>query len=98
MLKDTPPIEGKMRFGNIAFKDFHSKMNEVNHKFALEILKHFGQEEKYAIELETYLNDCYGDESRIDYGTGHELNFMVFLYCLNKLQPFKENEYAALIH
>ena len=29
---------------------------------------------------------------RIDYGTGHELNFMVFLFCINKLKKFeKEN-------
>lgn len=43
--------------------------------------------------METYLNESYGDDSRIDYGTGHELNFMVFLFCVNKLAPFKEDEY-----
>ena len=35
---------------------------------------------------------------RIDYGTGHELNYMVFLYCINKLKPFKKENYDALVH
>jgi serine/threonine-protein phosphatase 2A activator len=40
--------------------------------------------------MNNYLNDCYGDNMRIDYGTGHELNFMIFLYCLDKLGVLKE--------
>lgn len=35
---------------------------------------------------------------RIDYGTGHELNFMVFLFCINKLNPFKKENYDSLVH
>lgn len=35
---------------------------------------------------------------RIDYGTGHELNFMVFLYNINKLKFFSEESYASIIH
>ncbi len=29
---------------------------------------------------------------RIDYGTGHELNFMIVLYCMDKLEFFKKTE------
>jgi serine/threonine-protein phosphatase 2A activator len=39
--------------------------------------------------MENYLAGSYGDNMRIDYGTGHELNFMLVLYCLDKLGVFK---------
>jgi serine/threonine-protein phosphatase 2A activator len=35
-----------------------------------------------AIELKVYINDSFGSNQRIDYGTGHELAFLLFLYCL----------------
>lgn len=87
-----------MRFGNIAFKDFHAKICEINKNFVQKLLKQLGLDEKLTIELATYLNESYGDNSRIDYGTGHELNFMVFLFCINKLKPFKKENYEALVH
>lgn len=31
------------------------------------------------VELETYLNESFGNAVRIDYGTGHETNFIVWL-------------------
>jgi serine/threonine-protein phosphatase 2A activator len=39
-----------------------------------------------APELAAYLGASFGNETRIDYGTGHELSFAVFLLCLFKLQ------------
>lgn len=71
---------------------------DLHWEFSKDLLKSLKVDEKYFVELETYLNDSYGDNSRIDYGTGHELNFMVFLFCVNELVPFKEDEYEALIH
>lgn len=54
--------------------------------------------EEYIGELVVYLNDAYGDKMRIDYGTGHELNMMVFLFIVNKLKPFDEKLYSSLVH
>jgi len=49
------------------------------------------------IELKMYLNDSFGSNQRIDYGTGHELSFVVFLYCLNRLGLYDESDYESLV-
>ena len=41
--------------------------------------------ERAVPELKAYLTDSFGSYERIDYGTGHELNFVAFLFCLFKL-------------
>ncbi len=98
VLQDTPPLEGKMRFGNLAFRDFHPKMNDLNLSFVEGLLKSWKIDLKFTAELVIYLNDSYGDQMRVDYGTGHELNFMLFLFCLNKLEKFAKEESPALVH
>jgi len=42
-------------------------------------------------ELCTYLHSSFGHPIRLDYGTGHESSFLVFLYCLFKIGCFDEN-------
>jgi len=39
-------------------------------------------------ELAGYLNDAFGHAVRLDFGTGHECSFQVFLFCLCKLHCF----------
>jgi hypothetical protein len=53
--------------------------------FLAELLEPFGLSAA-AKELQAYLCGGFGNETRIDYGTGHEMNFVVFLFCLCKLQ------------
>lgn len=47
-------------------------------------------------ELQAYLLDSFGHPVRIDYGTGHESNFILFLYCLYKLQCFTSADLQAV--
>lgn len=49
-------------------------------------------------ELKVYLLESFGSYERIDYGTGHELNFVVFLLCLFKLQIYKPEDFEAVIN
>lgn len=98
VLLATPPVKGEMRFGNIAFRDFHDKIQSINQKFCLELMSINSLETSFALELSEYLNDAYGSETRIDYGTGHELNFILFLMLLNKLKPFPEESYVQVVH
>ena len=36
--------------------------------------------------LSAYLGESFGNEVRIDYGTGHETNFAIFLFCCCKAE------------
>jgi hypothetical protein len=94
----TPPVQGNNRFGNVAFKDFHKKLVDLNVNLVTKIIEQFKLEGRYLTELTIYLDEAYGDPIRIDYGTGHELNFMVFLFCVNKLVHFQKEQYPALVH
>lgn len=48
--------------------------------------------------MKTYLIDSFGSYERIDYGTGHELNFYVLIYCLCKIGIFSVDDYKPLIN
>ena len=49
-------------------------------------------------EVKAYLLDSFGSYERIDYGTGHELNFVVTLLCLYKLGIFKQEDLKGLVN
>lgn len=74
-----------MRFGNKSFKTWLERVQQ-NADTMLEAIVPI----KQAIpELKTYLVESFGQYERLDYGTGHELNFVVFLLCLVKLGIYK---------
>jgi serine/threonine-protein phosphatase 2A activator len=50
-----------------------------------------------AVELKEYLTGGFGNPTRIDYGTGHELSFAAFLCCLFKLRILTEEDYEATV-
>ena len=48
-------------------------------------------------DLATYLTESWGNRTRIDYGSGHELNFICFLLCLKKLDIITKDDYSLII-
>ena len=48
-------------------------------------------------ELGVYFKESFGNKTRIDYGSGHELNFTVFLLCLFQLDFFSQNDFQAVV-
>ena len=84
-----------MRFGNKAFRTW---LDRVTSK-ADTMLEAILPSTKEAIpEVKVYLLESFGSYERIDYGTGHELNFVVFLLCLLKLGIYKQEEAKAAIN
>jgi serine/threonine-protein phosphatase 2A activator len=54
--------------------------------------------EKAIPELSVYLQESFGEHSRIDYGTGHELNFVVFLFCMFKVGAFLAEDLRGAVN
>lgn len=83
VVEQTPPIDQPQRFGNKAFRDCYAKIRDQ----ALPLLQAALPErlQRAAVECATYLAESFGNAIRIDYGTGHELAFVMFLCCLYKV-------------
>lgn len=98
LVDEIPPIKQPMRFGNKAFRDWHSRMLVESDPFLLKLLEPSGKTEA-SRELGPYLGDLFGNPTRIDYGTGHELNFAVFFLLLTKLGVISDSkeDLAAVI-
>ena len=43
-----------------------------------------------------YWTGSFGNKTRLDYGTGHETTFAVWLYCLQELQMLGTADYQAI--
>lgn len=48
-------------------------------------------------ELTEYLNNGFGNATRIDYGSGHELSFVAWLAGIALLGGFDESDYEAIV-
>ena len=94
-IDEIPPVEQPQRFGNKAFKDWLSKLNESAEDILSPILNDNYQEA--VSELKSYFCDGFGNKTRIDYGTGHEAAFCAFMCCLYKLRIFTERDNLALV-
>lgn len=83
------------RFGKVEFRDFYDDVKDHSAEIITELSSTI--EPQNLIELQTYLTESFGNRTRIDYGSGHELNFICFLFCLDKLGILQEADYSALI-
>ncbi|KAF7187261.1 Serine/threonine-protein phosphatase 2A activator 2 [Pseudocercospora fuligena] len=93
LLKRHPALDTGSRFGNPAFRDFVSAIENALPEWHNKI----GISDKEAqSELSTYIANAFGNSSRIDYGSGHELNFILWLLCVRQLHKLPDATFPAL--
>jgi serine/threonine-protein phosphatase 2A activator len=94
-VKRSPPeSQGDSRFGNKGFRDFIDLVAKEHPSWH----KSLGISSDEAItEVSTYFLQSFGNRTRIDYGSGHELNFMLWLLCLYQLQILTTSDFRALV-
>lgn len=90
-IDETPAIQQPQRFGNKAFKTWLTQVKENSKDLMRECLNNDTYAE-HIEELSIYLGDSFGNDTRIDYGTGHEMTFAMFLMCLFKINALNEND------
>jgi serine/threonine-protein phosphatase 2A activator len=96
LMEKAPPESGPRRFGNAAFRTWHTAVREAAPSLLRDALsdKLWGRARDHAElkalnhELAAYLLASFGSPERLDYGTGHELSFLAFLACVWKLGGF----------
>ncbi|KAI1082816.1 Phosphotyrosyl phosphatase activator [Whalleya microplaca] len=95
LVLSTPPEDSEgSRFGNKVFRTFLDKAKAAssswNQKLGL-------SSQETISEVETYLNQSFGNRTRIDYGSGHELNFIIWLLCLYQLKIIAKTDFKPLV-
>lgn len=92
-LTHYPAVQnGDSRFGNAVFRDWWDKLAAQSESLLEDIVP-----AHEVAECATYLANSFGDRLRIDYGSGHELHFIIFLFTLAKLNVIDESDYPALV-
>eukprot|EP00050_Salpingoeca_kvevrii_P002892 m.208184 g.208184 ORF g.208184 m.208184 type:complete len:612 (+) comp10712_c0_seq10:959-2794(+) len=94
LIDEIPPVEQPSRFGNAAFRTWHTALVERAEPLLKEMLPENLQ--PAIVELAPYLAVSFGNETRIDYGTGHELAFAAFLCCLALVKFFSEDDLVGI--
>lgn len=94
-VRQHPALDTGSRFGNPAFRSLHKAIVQDVERMHKETL---GLDDEQAVkEVSVYLINSFGSEERLDYGSGHELNFMIWLLCLHQLGEIKREDFPAII-
>lgn len=94
-IDETPAIDQPQRFGNKAFRIWYEKLKSEGNALTSKILPSYLQ--RASQELSEYLVDGFGNSTRIDYGTGHEMSFACYLCCFFKLRLLGEGDKIATV-
>ena len=93
LIDETPPLVGPRRYGNLACRDWHTKMeaqlpallNEILDPYLPKVSGESSSMHPCIQELNYYISNAFGSSTRLDFGTGHELSFMAFIAAIDML-------------
>lgn len=74
-IDEIPPQTNKQRYGNKSFRDYHARLASSIKSLHEQVF----QNPELIRELIVYFSQSFGNETRIDYGSGHELSFICWL-------------------
>ncbi|KAF0482348.1 Phosphotyrosyl phosphatase activator [Gigaspora margarita] len=94
-IDEIPPLPTSQRFGNKAFRSWVARLEQNASIIHQDILP--PQFHDSIIELTPYFTGGFGNATRIDYGSGHELSFVAWLCCMHLMGLFQEQDYSALV-
>lgn len=99
LIQSFPAInKEKQRFGNTAFRSWYEGLEKLIDSFlAPKLNVDSNSETPLSEEIKPYLLECFGNSKRIDYGTGHELNFFCVILILTEIGWFKPEDVQKLI-
>ncbi|KAJ1959476.1 Serine/threonine-protein phosphatase 2A activator [Dipsacomyces acuminosporus] len=90
-----PDRTAPQRFGNKSFRSWEHELRQQAAPLLQDLLPPACH--GAAIELVPYLSEAFGNATRIDYGSGHELSFMIWLLCLCKLGFLEPADSVAIV-
>ncbi|KAI8070013.1 hypothetical protein BC940DRAFT_325716 [Gongronella butleri] len=95
LIKNFPPLSNPQRFGNKAFRQWLEKLEENTNDLMCSMLPETLH--PALPELNVYWLGSFGNDTRIDYGSGHELSFLAWLAGLAMLGHFVPEDYDAVV-
>lgn len=94
-IDEIPPIDQPQRFGNQAFKIFYNRLVEHGTEFLMKSVPDVFH--SALAEIKYYFFEGFGNSTRIDYGTGHEMSFCMYLCSLFKIGALKQTDKKAAV-
>jgi serine/threonine-protein phosphatase 2A activator len=92
---ETPPVNQPTRFGNKAFRTWLQRVIDNSGELMHGVLS--AELRGASVETAPYFLDSFGNQTRIDYGTGHECAFVAWMCCFEQLGLVNAQDYEALV-
>ena len=86
----------KSRYGNPAYRDWYAWLETASPDLVSSLVGEEMTRRGAVSELSPYLLDSFGNSTRIDYGTGHEMAFIMFLCALVKTGVLSHSDLACV--
>ncbi|KAF8425994.1 hypothetical protein EV426DRAFT_710453 [Tirmania nivea] len=107
LVDQHPPEQTASRFGNKSFRGFYDAVSEHAQEWGEEVvagcrelpeeLREGGGRGRLVKEVMGYFCESWGNRTRIDYGSGHELNFICWILCFRQLGLLPHQTYPTLV-